>query len=199
MTLKEKYTIKNKKRMKQFIFLYSVLVIFFAVYSSLAKYEKKSEGYIKIAVANWKIALNGKELAENNNVLTDSIVLIPTTYIDAENPLKVMPGQSGYFDIEINPADTEVSFCYQINLNVTNNASSSGFSISSYSLDGGATVYTLPDNKTVSDTVSLGGRDRFTEQDTRTIRYYWIWDMGDEDISDIVYTITADVEAKQVI
>lgn len=199
MTLKEKYTIKNKKRMKQFIFLYSVLVIFFAVYSSLAKYEKKSEGYIKIAVANWKIALNGKELAENNNVLTDSIVLIPTTYIDAENPLKVMPGQSGYFDIEINPADTEVSFSYQITLELANNASSSGFSISSYSLDDGTNVYPLPDDKTVSDTVSLDGRDRLTEDDVRTVRYYWSWDIEDDKISNIAYTITAHVKAKQII
>lgn len=197
MTLKEKYTIKNKKRMRQFIFLYSILAIFFVMYSSLAKYERTSEGYTKIAVANWKIALNGKELTSNSNTLTDSITLIPTTDIDANNPTKIKPGQTGYFDIEIDPTDTEVSFWYQVTLDLTNSVLPSGLSISSYSLDGGTTTNTLPANNILSNTVSLGGNDIFTDSDVQTIRYYWSWANGDE--GDTAYTIIANVELKQVL
>lgn len=206
MTLKEKYTIKNKKRIKQFIFLYSILVIFFVMYFSLAKYEKTSEGYTKITVANWKIALNDKELTSDNNILTDSITLIPTTYtdennittdIDENNPTKIKPGQTGYFDIKINPTDTEVSFWYQVTLDLTNSVLPSGLTISSYSLDGGMTTNTLPENNTLSDTVSIGDNAIFTDSDVQTIRYYWSWEGNDE--GDTAYTIIANVEVKQVL
>ena len=155
MTLKEKYTIKNKKRIKQFIFLYSILVIFFVMYSSFAKYEKTSEGYTQIAVANWKISLNGNDLTSNNSTLTDAITLIPTTDIDENNPTKIKPGQTGHFDIEINPTDTEVSFWYQVTLDLTNSVLPDGLNISSYSLDGGTTINALPPNNILSNTVYL--------------------------------------------
>lgn len=197
MTLKEKYTIKNKKRIKEFIFLYSILVIFFGVYSSFAKYEKTSEGYTKIAVANWKIALNGKELTSNSSTLIDSITLIPTTNIDENNPTKIKAGQTGYFDIEINPTDTEVSFWYQVTLDLTNSVLPSGLNISSYSLDNGTTINALPSNNTLSNTVPLGDNGIFLESDIQRIRYYWSWD--GEDTGDKAYTIVANVELKQAL
>lgn len=197
MTLKEKYTIKNKKRIKQFIFLYSILVIFFVIYSTLAKYEIASEGYTKIAVANWKMVLNGSQLKGDDNILTDSIKLIPTTDVDENNPNKIKPGQTGYFDIEINPTDTEVSFWYQVTLDLTNSVLPSGLSISSYSLDGGTTIETLPSNNTLSNTVSLGSNSIFTDSDVQKIRYYWSWDSNDIGID--AYTIIANVETKQVL
>lgn len=206
MTLKEKYTIKNKKRIKQFIFLYSILVIFFVMYSTLAKYEDTSEGYTKIAVANWKIALNGKELTSSSNTLTDSIILIPTTDengndlttdINENTPIKIKPGQTGYFDIEIDPTGTEVSFSYQVSLDLTNSVLPNGLNISTYSLDGGVTSNTLPEDNTLNNTVSLGNNDIFTDSDIQRIRYYWNWE-SDEG-GDTAYTIIANVELKQVL
>lgn len=197
MTLKEKYTIKNKKRIKQFIFLYSILAIFFVMYSTLAKYEDTSEGYIKIAVANWKIALNGKELTSSNNTLIDSITLIPTTKINENNPSKIKPGQTGYFDIEIDPTGTEVSFWYQVSLDLVNSVLPRGLNILSYSLDGGITFNTLPKDNTLSNTVSLGSKDMFTDSDVQRIRYYWNWESGEGEAS--TYTIIANVKVKQVL
>ena len=197
MTLKEKYTIKNKKIIKQFIFLYSILVIFFVMYSTFAKYENTSEGYIKIAVANWKIALNGKELTSSNNTLTDSITLIPTTKINENNPSKIKPGQTGYFDIEIDPTGTEVSFWYQVSLDLVNSVLPRGLNILSYSLDGGITSNTLPEDNTLSNTVSLGSKDMFTDSDVQRIRYYWNWESGEGEAS--TYTIIANVKVKQVL
>lgn len=199
MTLKEKYTIKNKKRIKQFIFLYSILVIFFVMYSSFAKYEKTSEGYTQIAVANWKISLNGNDLTSNNSTLTDAITLIPTTDIDENNPTKIKPGQTGHFDIEINPTDTEVSFWYQVTLDLTNSVLPDGLNISSYSLDGGTTINALPPNNILSNTVPLGDNGIFAESDVQRIRYYWSWNDEDEDEGNIAYTIIANVEVKQVL
>lgn len=204
MTLKEKYTIKNKKRIKQFIFLYSILVIFFVIYSTFAKYENRSEGYTKIAVANWNISLNGKLLTNNNATLVDSIKLIPTTGIDnigtnsdGNNSIKIKPGQAGYFDIEIDPTDTEVSLWYRITLDLSNSNLPEGLSISSYSLNMGNTTIALPDDNTVSNEILLDGKDKLTNDDMQVIRYYWSWDEGDE--GDAAYTIVINVELKQIL
>lgn len=197
MTLKQRYAIKNKKRWRQFIFIYSILVIFFGMYSSLAKYERASEGYIKIAVADWKIKLNGKELTGSSNTLTDSITLTPTTNIDASDPTKIKPGQEGYFDIEINPAGTEVSFEYQVTLDLVNSKLPTHFSILSYSLNDGAPTILPPDN-VLNGSVSLGDKNIFEkDSDKQTIRYYWKWDDGDGE--GITYTIVANVEVKQIL
>lgn len=197
MTLKEKYTIRNKKRMKQFIFLYSILVIFFVVYTSLAKYENASEVHTKITLANWKFSINDKKITSTDNELIDSIILIPTTGIVEENPTKIKSGQTGYFDIKIDPTDTEVSFWYQVTLDMANSKLPKGLTISSYSLDGGKTTKTLPSNKIVSNNVSLGNKDIFTEDDIQTIRYYWDWASGDNE--NIAYTIVANVQIKQIL
>lgn len=196
MTLKEKYTLKSKKRTRQFIFFYSILVIFFVLDLSFAKYEMTSEGYTKVTVANWKIALNGQELSSNNNTLTNIITLIPTTNIDDTDPTKIKPKQSGYFDIEIDPTGTEVSFLYQITLDLTNSILPNNFNITSYSIND-EIVTDLPDTNLVSNTVFLGDKNIFTANDKQIIRFFWSWTNGDYE--EKKYTINANVEVKQIL
>lgn len=197
MTLKEKYTIKNKKRMKQFIFLYSILIIFLVMYSTLARYEKTSEGYTKIAVANWKILLNGQELTSDKNELKDTIKLIPTTNKDETNPNKIKPGQEGYFDIEINPIGTEVSFKYEVALNEEQSILPEGFEITKYSISGEDEEKNWSENKKLTGTIGLGNDGTFGEEDIKKIRYYWKW--KDEIYEEAEYKIIADVKVEQVI
>lgn len=196
MTLKEKYTTKNKKRIKQFIVFYSILVIFLVIYSSFAKYDTTLDGHTNIAIANWKIVLNGQELTNSNNTLTNKIVLTPETNIDETDPTKIKPEQTGYFDIEINPADTEVSFVYQITLDTQNSELPETFKIKTYSINNEAPV-SLPDTNIVNNTVYLGGKNIFTSADTQTIRFYWSWESGD--YVEQKYTLIANVEVKQVL
>lgn len=192
MTLKEKYTIKNKKRIKQFIFIYSILVIFFAAYTTLAKYEMSAEGHTKITLADWKISLNGKEITNNNDTLTDLITLK-----DSNNSSKIKPGQTGYFDIEINPTGTEVSFMYKVSLDLTNSILPKGLKITKYSLDENITKNDLPLDNSISNTVLLDNKEIFTSEDIQKIRFYWEWDSGDE--GDSAYTVITKIELKQVL
>lgn len=192
MTLKEKYTVRNKKRLKQYIFMYSILVIFFAAYTTFAKYENLSEGTTNISLANWKIALNGKELTKSNNTLADQIVLK-----DFNNSEKIGPGQTGYFDIEINPADTEVSFWYKITLDLEKSKLPVDMNITKYSIDEGITENDLIDNS-FSGTLLLDNKDKFTKEDIQKIRLYWDW-QGEEESGDNAYTVIVNVELKQVL
>lgn len=192
MALKEKYTIKNKKRINQFIFIYSILVIFFTVYTTLAKYEISSEGHTKITLADWKISLNGKEITNSNSTLTDLITLK-----DSNNSSKIKPGQTGYFDIEINPTGTEVSFMYKVSLDLTNSILPKGLRITNYSLNEDITKNVLPLDNSVSNTILLNNKKIFTREDVQKIRFYWEWESGDE--GDNAYTIVTKIEIKQVL
>lgn len=190
MTLKEKYMVRNKKRLKYYIFMYSILVLLFTLYTTLAKYENFSEGTTKISLANWKITLNGKELLENNTL--DLI-----EFKDSNNAEKIGPGQTGYFDIEINPANTEVSFWYKITIDLANSKLPSGMNITDYSVDEGITKNPLIDNS-INDTILLNGKEVFTDDDIQKIRIFWSWE-GEADIEDNAYTINVKVDLKQVL
>lgn len=194
MTLKEKYTIKNgnKSRIKQFIFICSIVVLFFLLYSSFARYEHISEGYAKVELANWKFMLNGQNLTSIQSELPDTITLIPTTNIDENNPSKIKPGQTGYFDIEINPTDTEVSFEYKITIDTSKLPQT--LTINSYSINDGEEIE-LSAEKKINNTVFLEGKNIFTSNDTQKIRCFWSW-TGDSTDAE-VGTVVVNVELEQ--
>lgn len=192
MTLKEKYAIKNKNRIKQLIFFYSFLVLFFLLYSSFARYEHVSEGFAKIELANWKFMLNGKNVTSANSVLSDTITFVPTTNIIENNPTKIKEGQTGYFDVEINPTDTEVSFEYKVTID--RSSLPPNLTIDSYSINDGEKITLTAENK-IEDTVLLEGKNIFTSDDIKKIRFFWNWP---DEITDVeVGTVVVNVELKQ--
>lgn len=195
MTLREKYTIKNKKRFKQFICFYSMLCIMLVVYLSMARYKKTSEGYAKIDIANWKIEVNEQQLTSDNNYFKDEILLFPDTNIDLGNPYKILPGQTGHFDIKIDPTDTEVSIAYEIKINLEESKLSEKIKIEKYSINGGTEQ--ILENHTVSSSIILNQNGKFTESDIQTIRFFWKWEQEVNTTQD--YEVVADVQLKQIL
>lgn len=194
MTLKEQYTIKNKRRIKQFIFLYSILVLFLTLYSSsFAKYEKETEGYLKAEVANWNMMLNDKKLTSKNTE-GFTINVISTTNKNENSEDKIIPGQNGYFDIVIDPTDTEVSFEYEITLDLKKFPES--LKITSYSINTGDPIaLQYEDTIILSDNVLLNERNIFTSDDKQTIRFFWTWNDEFNNIGS--YEMGVNVELQQ--
>lgn len=196
MTLRERYTLKKKANIGTIGLFFLCFFVFFLLCFSIAKYEKDFSGNTNIDLANWEIAINDRKLTSSESELTNCIRLIPTTNIDESNPNKVKSGQTGYFDITINPAGTEVSFEYKITIDETKSIFPNKFVISSYSINNGESV-SLASDKTMSANVLLNGKDGFTNDDAQLIRYSWDWAAGDDD--DIDYSIVIKVELKQII
>lgn len=200
MPLKKKYPAENREKFIQTVLLCSVFVLFLAVYTSLAKYELTSGGSVKIGVARWNINLNGKDITGSSNTsLEDSIQFFIDSAGDSNaGPVagKPEPGHTGYFEIQIDPADTEVSFAYQVALDKSRLPDH--FSITSYSLNDDIHI-DLPEDTTVKGEVFLNGKARFTRGDAQTIRYYWNWDEADAGGTQHYYAIRANVEVKQIL
>ena len=119
MNLNERYKARHTKRLKRFLSFYSFLALFLFSYNTLARYTAFSTNTVTTRVAKWIIKINNLEIANDTQEFSNIIELVPSTETKTTDN-KLAPGQSGYFDIVINPAGTEVALEYTITLGTAN-------------------------------------------------------------------------------
>ena len=87
--------------------------------NTYSRYVADTTGNVEMLFAKWQILVNEDDITNNS---TSSIVLNPV--IDKNEYVsnnKIAPSSTGYFDIDIDPSNVEVSFNYSINLDIVNN------------------------------------------------------------------------------
>ncbi len=101
----------NKRHVFIGIFIILLLVgIFFLYQETYAKYKKKVMQEVDISLASWDIKLNNESIAGKNTVSGNVTPTFESNEYVAENVLA--PGVSGYFDIEIDASNVDVSFSF---------------------------------------------------------------------------------------
>lgn len=111
----------------------------------------------------------------------------------------------GYFEIEIDPEDTEVCVEYVINLSFVKQPStiSSDMVFEYYSLNGENVKHSLSNNTidgTTNDKVILlNGKSCLDENDIQTYKIYWRWVGSDLEVNPQTCTINANVEVRQIV
>lgn len=208
MPLTEKHNVHNRKRAKRSVIL--IVVCFLAIFFLMLRYSFASyvigwEGHHGGAVAQWTIRINGVPLSDN--LVSDEfcVELIPDTDIIPEFPQKIKAGQTGHFDVEIDPAGTETAIEYAVVVDIVNSKMPGGMSV-----DGYCFIYDDPaepvkivfseDDRSVEGVVELPESGIFTDNDRITIRFYWIWadDATDSDFDEFGdYRITVTVTVMQ--
>lgn len=118
MNLKVRYKSSRKKRFARFFAFYSFFALILCFYGSFARYIAVTENSPTIEVATWKILVNGNDIS-GEKIITNQITLEPNGESKTTDN-KLAPGQTGYFDIIINPDGTEVAIEYSISLDTTN-------------------------------------------------------------------------------
>ena len=104
---------------------FKILLVFIPLCLSLcfmsntySRYVADTNGNVEMLFAKWQILVNEKDIANNSS---SSIVLTP---VIAENKYvekdKIAPSSTGYFDVNIDPSNVDVSFNYSISLEVLN-------------------------------------------------------------------------------
>ena len=86
--------------------------------NTFSRYVANTTGDVKMSFAQWQILINNEDIT---NKTTSSIVLTPI--IDENDYVKsnkIAPSSTGYFDINIDPSNVDVSFNYNITLKVLN-------------------------------------------------------------------------------
>ena len=164
---------KNKCKI---LFIIASLALTLSLMSNTySRYVANTTGNLDMAFSNWQILVNEIDIIEENS----STIQISPVLLENENIAvnKVAPSTEGYFDINIDPTNVDVSFNYQVNIEVLNE-NIPDLMITKYAI--------LDDTYTVGDEIVLenlenntvSGNLKYQQGNTFkpfTIRIYFEW------------------------
>ena len=107
----------NKKIFLILIMSLAVLFTVYIIYDTYALLETDEIVSNDINTAKWNIKINDTLLGDTTSFVVDGIKIEENDYTK-EN--KLAPGLTGYFDILIDPTDTDVSIKYTISFDFSN-------------------------------------------------------------------------------
>lgn len=107
-----------KQKIKILLVLVSISLTLGLMSNTYSRYIVDATGDVEVKFTKWQILVNNNDITSNNS---SSIDLVPVME-DNENiaPNTIAPSSKGYFDIDIDPSNTELSFDYTISLQVLN-------------------------------------------------------------------------------
>ena len=147
-----------------FFFLVMILI----VVGSYSLFESQRVNTTNLEIAKWEIKVNESLLSGNSSTFTVNNFTWSTSPYVMEG--KAAPGLDGYFDIIIDPNDTDTSIRYDVTFDFSN-LDNNQFSITEIKeLDDKSIVRT--DEYTYSNIITL---DEIENSETNTIRVYIEW------------------------
>lgn len=167
---------------------------------TFARYFGDWNGSLETDVAQWKIKVNGVSLADTasaSKITIDDCFYVVDNGVATKNPSIIRPGQSGYFDVEIDPDGTQTSFTYKMTLDAR--YFPDGMRVAEYSVDGGENK-TIPADSCVTGDVFLSTASDgtvFTSANKLTVRFFWEWDENADFNEDADYWFSVNVSVEQ--
>lgn len=151
-------------------FILGVLLIMFIIIETYGLFETNNVMIVNSEIGKWNIYINETSATEGTFVV-DSITVMNNEKVKNG---KIAPGTSGYFDIVIDPADTDVSIRYDISFDFSLILDS--FSIKKIEEAGGVNLIQT-DEFTYTNIIDLAS---IKEGATNTIRVYVEWINNEE-------------------
>lgn len=168
---------KNTIRIIEILFIISILITFFSIQRTYAKYFEKVGTTYNTNIKKWVININ------NNNIHDmDSLskimqpVLVENENMNSNETL--IPGREGYFDMVLDYSYVDLAFEYTFSIEQLNNTKLADFEIYGYSVIDG-------ENPEVVETKEIKGViDPTTELDSngekkKDIRILFRWNDGE--------------------
>lgn len=108
-----------KKKVLAILCIISLCVTIATICNTYSKYADEAVGTLESNVAKWNIKLNNTDVTDGNtyNFVIDNFTINGNQNVASG---KIAPGMSGYFEINIDPSDTDVSVKYEITINPEN-------------------------------------------------------------------------------
>ena len=129
---------KAKLKIIQIICLISILVTFFSIQKTYAKYYEKIATTYTTTIKRWVIDVNDHDIHEQES-LTSTImtpVFVHNDHMNDNNTL--VPGREGYFPFVINYAKEDLKFRFGFNITQLNNTPLEDFEVYAYEIRDGA-------------------------------------------------------------
>ena len=177
---------QRRKKILLLSALFFLVVCFYFMQETYAKYVTTSEGKINAKIARWNIKVNETDIKNNASLTQDIIPTFEKSENIAENV--IAPTIKGYFDLNIDASAVDVSLTYQIL--IEENDLISDFIITGYQIDDGNLINLTNTNEITND-ILLDEVNR-----VQKIRIYFEWydetDNKMDDDADTAVTIDND-------
>ena len=201
------------KKFKVLILIASLAITLSLMSNTYSRYVASSGGNVEIEFAKWQLLVNNTDITTNT---TSNISFEPTIEENINVAKdKVAPSSIGYFDVEIDPTNVDVSFNYTIELNIEN-SDIPDLMITKYAivpndyLEGDKLTFENITDNSITNTVLYDQKtfDKFT------VRIYFQWMEGEDTtmtdaedtvignnaaINDTSFTINANIKFEQII
>lgn len=201
------------KKIKVLILIASLAITLSLMSNTYSRYVASSNGNVEIEFAKWQLLVNNTDITTNT---TSNISFEPTIEENINVAKdKVAPSSIGYFDVEIDPTNVDVSFNYTIELNIEN-SDIPDLMITKYAivpndyLEGDKLTFENITDNSITNTVLYDQKtfDKFT------VRIYFQWMEGEDTtmtdaedtvignnaaINDTSFTINANIKFEQII
>lgn len=176
-----------KKRLCFVMLLMSCSLCLCLMSSTYSRYVAGTTGNIDILFAKWQILINTQDITDGNN----SQITFTPTIENNENISQdaIAPTSKGYFDIDIDPTNVDVSFEYTINLEIENE-NIPDLIISKYTIlpddyvEGDILEYTTLTENTIENTLLYDNATENFSFSPFTIRVYFEWFEGEDELMD---------------
>ena len=174
-----------RKRISFMLLLMSCSLCLCFMSSTYSRYVAGTTGNIDILFAKWQILVNTEDITNQNN---SSITITPT--IEADDNIKadtIAPSSKGYFDIDIDPTNVDVSFKYTIDLEI-DNEDIPDLIISKYTIlpsdyeEGDTLEYTTLQESTITDDLLFDNETENFAFEPFTLRICFEWYEDDDEL-----------------
>lgn len=173
-----------KKKLKILIALISFSLTLGLMSNTYSRYVVDTNGDVEVMFTKWQILVNENDITSGNISSIDLVPVIESNENIANNT--IAPSSKGYFDIAVDPSNTDLSFDYTVSLDILNE-DMPDLMITKYALldddfREGDEIQTinLTDNR-------IKGSLNYQEDNTFkpfTIRIYFEWFDGDGELMD---------------
>ena len=165
---------KNHRKLLLLLFGISCCFFIFFLAQTYAKYLTSASGNAEISIAKWNILVNNTSIKNNSDISSCIIPVFPGNDNISSNV--IAPNAEGYFDLDLNFKDADVSFEYEINTEISTDSSIKDLVTTGYSFDNGEKVTFTNFNTPIKETIYLNSNIQ-----NRKIRIYVLW--NDDDLT----------------
>ncbi len=157
---------------KRIIFVFACLwliISFFIIKYTYAKYLSSIDSNSNISIDGWKIILNNQDIMQNSDFSQNLELVFPGNDYSRENC--IVPGAVGYFDLNIDSSNVFLPFRFTVTLDVPEENEINDVKIIGYSYPGKIDYITYTDDSSNSINSSCA-----RDVDSLLIRIYVSWD-----------------------
>ncbi|HHU55052.1 MAG TPA: hypothetical protein GXZ63_04460 [Mollicutes bacterium] len=175
------------KKAKVLTALVSLSICLCLMSSTYSRYVADTTGNIEALFAKWQILVSNTDITNNtSSTITFEPVIEENDYI-ASNV--VAPTSKGYFDIDVDPSNVDVSFKYTISMEIENE-NIPDLMITKYSIipdsyvEGDPLEFINLNDESIANTLTFDKDVELFKFKPFTIRVYFEWYEGEDELMD---------------